>query len=236
MTLAAHPGGNRHVNIIVQYTCLIRTVRVMTAGAARGCHGIILVFTDEQGAVRLMTANAERSNTFFQEVFCFDGGMGVMAGETPPTHGVVLEPELGERRPHILMAFKTEFVTSSQKIELVTRRMGIMAFHASALGHDFMDALRLVGDHLFVADIANSVDIRCQKLPVGRCVGVVAATAFALFQRRMNKGFGELFLESGMAAQAELSGCSRLQLELQGAHFTMANTSIAKKTGHDEQN
>jgi hypothetical protein len=77
-----------------------------------------------------------------------------------------------------------------------------------------MGTARLFGYHIGVAGEADFIGIRCQKLAMGRCMGIMTACAFSGLYRRMDRRLLELVLERHMTGQAILPLRSRLQSEL----------------------
>jgi len=85
---------------------------------------------DEVGTVGLMTSDAEGGHIVLQEYVSLAGGMGFVTGQAAFSHRVMLELDFGNRFSHRLVAFKAEIVAPFYQVELIGRRMGIVALHA----------------------------------------------------------------------------------------------------------
>jgi hypothetical protein len=162
MALLTHLIGNGRMHMSKQDDRLVRAMGVMATGTARIRHGVIQVLLSKNGAVSLVTCFTEGRHVFFQEIIVCGGCVWVVAGEA-----ILLNrgmPELGlcygisER----LMALKTEFIPRLYEIELVFCSVRVMALNAFTVQNSFMDAVRLLRGHPFMAIEADRVWISRQ--------------------------------------------------------------------------
>jgi hypothetical protein len=131
----------------------------------------------ENRPVRLVTFDAGCDHTVFQKVLVLGGRMRTVADETILFHRTMLElvPCYGIAK--VFMAAETEIVPRSFQIELVVRRVRIVAFHAIPFLYVSMSAFRIPGQDLVMTAEADLVRIRRQKFSVRGCMGVMAVGA-----------------------------------------------------------
>ncbi len=91
MTLVAHLGGNRLVDIIKEDAGSVGAVRVMACCTAGPLHRVIHMSFSKQRLIGLMAAQAKRRHFVLQEEFSLCRGMGIVAVETTLFHRIVLE-------------------------------------------------------------------------------------------------------------------------------------------------
>ncbi len=131
--------------------------------------------------------------------------MGVMTVYASFLYGIMLESRFGNGLTDVLMAAKAEIIASSDKVELIVRRMGIMAFYAISLENYLV---RTPGLFRHYASMAFATDFVCllgQQFAMGGRMGIMAAGALSRFYRGMNVLLFEYFFEICVAGQATFS-------------------------------
>ena len=118
----------------------------------------------EERLVRLMAVLTKAGDVLLEEMEGRGRPVGIMAGQTSRGHGLVLAFRFAYCFAQRLMALNAEFVAGKLEIELVGRRMGVMAFDATSLCNDLVAALRLLGYYGRMACVAYFAGISREKL------------------------------------------------------------------------
>ena len=214
MTLIAHLGGNRLMDIIKENAGSVRAVRVMACCTAGPCHRVIHMSFSKHRLIGPMTAQAKRRHFVPQEKFCLYRGMGVVAVETALFHRIVLELNFCNYITHFFVAAKTEFIAALQQVKLVLCRMRVMALHTVIVHHNFMGAARIFGHHRFMTGKTYFAGIGGKEFAVRGCVGVMTSGTVTDLHGGVYKGIFKLLLHVHVTIQAHLPSGPHLQVEL----------------------
>src|SRR4030067_3355915 len=214
MALIAHLAGNRLMNVLKEHPRLVGAVRIVTARAARFCHGVIHVLFRRGRVVCLVAPDTEQRHVLFEQNAGLGRWVSLRRGEASPSPLCLLEFNFFYRLAHLFMAAETKLIPRLQETEFVVCGVGVMAIHAVAVAYGLMDAARLLGYHRLMALRTDSAGARGQELAVGRGVGIMATGRTSGLYRCVKKSALELFLEIHVAGQAYLPLRARFQLEL----------------------
>lgn len=119
------------------------------------------------------------------------------------------EFRLGQFIAEGLVAGKAKQFALLHQIVLAGSGMGIMAFHATPLGYNLVNALGFGRNHWRMTNRADLFRIYRQKLAMAGCMRTVATGAFILLQRGVHELSGQFFLKGVVTFHAEVAERSR---------------------------
>lgn len=214
VALVAHAFGNRRMHVLVQQSRAVRSMRIVATGTESLADRVIHMFFYEQRLVALMAAQAEQIDFALQQIRSLIRSMGLVTGEAAAFHRRMPILDFGECLAKRLVTAEAERLAILEQTVLVVGGMGVVALHATAIGHHLVDTAWLGGNHRRMTERTDSFCAGLKQLAMGGGMGVVAAGTIFLFQRCVDHLTGQLLLETVMAVKAQVAPCSGLELQL----------------------
>jgi len=213
VTLLTVPFTKWHMHLVVEKPLLIRSVRIMTGGAACGRNLVPAMLFYKGHLAAVMTLQAKPGYILLEEDFSRRGGMRAVATDTTFFHRRMLDLDGSYPTSHFFMTVKAQGIAAFVEIEFVGCSMGIMAFHAGPFRHRLMDTCRFFRDDFGMTALTETLDLVGKKFSVRRGMRIVTPGTVPVFQGSMDEGFFHHPIKTVMTAQAVFPLCPLFQVE-----------------------
>ncbi len=111
VTLAAHAVGHRLMDVGEEYSCIVRTVRIVAGRAIRFDHWIIDMLLGKGRAVGFVALQTQGDEIIFQKSNRLSRGVRIMTIQASLFHRGMLEFDLRDRIANIFVTPEAEFIS-----------------------------------------------------------------------------------------------------------------------------